>query len=82
MSHIPTRKCCACGRLGEKPTFIRVGRLSDGSFVVGDGCMSGRGAYICRKSECIERAAKRSSLNKSFRQTLPMGVYGELKDKL
>ena len=56
--HIPLRKCIACGEMKPKAELFRI-YLTDGKAGVDQTFKAGgRGAYICRSSECIERAIK------------------------
>ncbi|GAB4274258.1 MAG: YlxR family protein [Coriobacteriia bacterium] len=55
---IPVRTCVGCGAKHDKRYFVRIVRTKDGEVFV-DTTMraNGRGASICPKVECFEKAA-------------------------
>ena len=60
---IPMRSCTGCGAKKEKRELIRVIRTPEGSIVLGgSGRANGRGAYLCRTPECLEKARKKRAL--------------------
>ncbi len=62
-----TRKCVSCGRILEKKLLTRVVRDRNGKVSLDlTGHKEGRGAYICGR-ECLLKACKRNSLERSFR---------------
>ena len=62
------RRCASCGRISGKESFIRIVRERRGNcFFDRTGCADGRGSYICRASECIAKAEKKGSLERSFK---------------
>lgn len=73
---IPLRKCVGCGELKPRTELIRVIRTEDGQTTVDPtGRMNGRGAYICRCGDCLEKARKRHSLEHSLRAAIPPEIY-------
>ena len=36
---------------------------------------NGRGAYICKKKECLEKAMKKHSLERSLKVAIPDEIY-------
>ena len=66
----PQRKCAGCGELKDKKELIRVVRTPEGEFRIDTtGKAAGRGAYICRKKECLE-AAKKNKEKRNFYRNL------------
>ena len=43
-----------------------------------NGTAPGRGAYICKKPECICKAEKRHSLERALSAQIPQSLYEEL----
>lgn len=77
---IPQRMCIACREMSDKNTLVRVVRTKDGNFAVDTtGKMSGRGAYIHTKGECIAKLKKTKMLNKAFKSFVPDEIYEELE---
>ncbi|HEX2577227.1 MAG TPA: YlxR family protein [Aquihabitans sp.] len=63
----PRRTCVGCRRVRPQAELTRIGRLADGSLVVGR-TLHGRGAWLCRASqECFELAARRGGFARAFR---------------
>ena len=61
----------ACRRVTTKRGLIRLVRISDGRVEVDtDGKKAGRGAYLCRTSECWEIGLKGSRLEHALRTNL------------
>lgn len=64
---IPMRTCIGCGQVREKKDLIRIVRTPEGKLLVDPtGKTNGRGAYLCRNPECLEKAFRRKSLNRAF----------------
>ena len=63
----PTRTCLGCRRRRPKRELVRLVRGADGS-VGADAVGPGRGAYVCRDAECLERALKPGRLAYAFRR--------------
>jgi predicted RNA-binding protein YlxR (DUF448 family) len=58
-------------------------RTPDGTICVDlSGKKSGRGAYICRKKECLKKAAKQRRLEASLECSIPPEVYLRLEEEL
>ena len=66
-----------------KQTLIRVVRSPEGDFSLDfTGKKSGRGAYICKKTECFVKARKAKRFEKSFECTVPDEIYESLEGEL
>ena len=53
----PVRKCTGCGEHFPKKELVRILRTPEGEIVIDEGGKkSGRGAYICKKAECLKKA--------------------------
>lgn len=66
--------------MADKNTLVRVVKTKDGAFAVdATGKMSGRGAYIHSKSECVAKLKKTKMLNKAFKTSVPDEIYEELE---
>ncbi|MCD7785385.1 MAG: YlxR family protein [Oscillospiraceae bacterium] len=75
----PIRTCLGCGEPKEKKSLVRIVRTPEGEILVDPtGKKSGRGAYICPKSECLEKARKRRSLERSLEYEIPAEIYERL----
>ena len=76
---IPQRQCMGCREHKAKRELIRVVRGTDGNVSVDfSGKVNGRGAYICPDPECLRKAQKAKSLERSLETPIPEQVYERL----
>ena len=76
---IPQRQCMGCRERKAKREMIRVVRCPDGSVNLDfGGKMNGRGAYICPNPECLKKAIRSKSLDRSLEVAIPEEVYARL----
>ncbi len=79
MKKQPVRMCTACREGKPKKELVRVVKSPEGEISVDlTGKKSGRGAYICPKKECLEKAQKQKSLERAFECSIPPEVYERL----
>ena len=79
----PERRCTGCGEHFPKKELIRVLRTPEGEIVLDlIGKASGRGAYICKKAECLKKARKARRLEASLECAIPDAVYARLVEEL
>ena len=77
---IPQRTCIGCKCKKPKKEMIRIVRTPDGKIIIDEtGKKSGRGAYLCGDVKCLDIAFKENSLNKSFKQDIPLQTLDELR---
>ncbi|HDR14960.1 MAG TPA: YlxR family protein [Desulfobacteraceae bacterium] len=69
---LPIRKCISCGKKNTKNSLLKL-VINDKDEVEFDyrGSSPGRGAYVCRRNECIVRAMGERVLCKAFRRPGP-----------
>lgn len=80
---MPVRRCVGCQEMKNKKEMIRVIRTPEGEFLLdATGKKNGRGAYICPTRECLEKAVKNKGLERSFKQSIPAGVYEMLEKEM
>lgn len=94
MKKVPLRKCTGCGEMKDKRELIRVvktpekkdenGNVLSGGEVSLDltGRKPGRGAYICKKAECFEKARKARRFERSLSCKIPEEVYEQMSKEL
>ena len=72
-----------CGEDKEKKAMLRVIKTSEGEILLDDtGKKNGRGAYICKTMQCLEKAVKNKGLERSLKVRIPHEVYDELKKEM
>ena len=73
---IPQRQCMGCRERKDTRDMIRVVRKTAGTVSLDfSGKLNGRGAYICPDPECLKRAQKAKSLERSLEVPIPEEVY-------
>ena len=58
VKRIPERMCVACRQMKPKTELLRIVNTSEGVLVDGTGKLNGRGVYLCKCKECVNKAAK------------------------
>ena len=80
---IPQRQCMGCRERKAKKELIRVVRGADGVVSLDfGGKLNGRGAYICPNPECLKKAQKAKSLERSLEVPIPEEVYARLAKEM
>ena len=80
---IPQRQCMGCRERKAKKEMIRVVRGTDGCVSLDfSGKLNGRGAYICPQPECLKKARKAKSLDRSLEVPIPEEVYDRLEKEM
>ena len=80
---IPQRQCMGCRERKAKKELIRVVRGTDGVVSLDfSGKLNGRGAYICPDPECLKKAQKAKSLERSLEVPIPQEVYDRLEKEM
>jgi len=80
---VPTRQCLGCREHRPKKELIRIVRTPEGTVTVDfSGKLNGRGAYLCRNTDCLKRAAKAKALERAFGTAVPDTVIERLKKEL
>lgn len=83
MKKVPMRMCAGCGENLPKKELIRIVRSPEGEISVDlTGKKSGRGAYICKKTECLKKAVKSKRLNRAFDCCVPDEIFTKLEEEL
>lgn len=76
------RRCAACGQRADKRVadLIRIALPKNGQAQIDpDGTIPGRGAYVCRNRECVERLCRTRRLSRLLRGEVPEAVYEDLR---
>lgn len=77
MKHIPMRMCIACRQMYPQCELIRIVRDNEKGEVKLDmnKKLFGRGAYICKNAECIQKAEKKRGIERHFKCAVPKELY-------
>lgn len=80
---IPLRKCIGCGEMKDKRELVRIVRNKEGEISVDlIGKKPGRGAYICKSIECLDKAQKAKRLERAFSTIIEPGIYDTMRREL
>ena len=80
---IPMRTCVVSGEKCEKKDIIRIVRNNEGLVFVDDTLKAnGRGAYLKKDKEVIERARKTKVLERHLNTKIDESIYDELLTKI
>jgi predicted RNA-binding protein YlxR (DUF448 family) len=76
----PERQCIGCGRRGPQSGFLRLTldqkEVPARVVVVGAKDRRGRGAYLCRRHACLDRAVQRKAFQRAFKKIVAVDADG------
>ena len=80
---IPLRMCTGCMEMKPKKELIRVVKSPEGEVSVDlTGKKSGRGAYVCTNTECLEKAFKAKRLSRNLDVVIDEEIYNRLRNEI
>ena len=80
---VPMRQCIGCREMKSKKEMIRILKTTEDEIVIdATGKKNGRGAYLCRSMDCLEKAVKNKGLERSLKVKIPSEVYDALREEL
>lgn len=80
---IPERRCAGCGGHFPKSELVRVLRTPEGGIVLDlTGKKPGRGAYICKSTECLRKARRARRLESSLGSQISDDIYTRLEGEI
>lgn len=79
----PLRMCIGCMEMKPKTELIRIVRDKEGNISLDKkGRAPGRGAYLCNRIECYEKAVKGKKIERAFKERIDAAVYEALKQAM
>lgn len=79
----PLRMCIGCMEMKSKAELIRIVRDKEGNISLDKkGRAPGRGAYLCNRMECYEKAVKGKKIERAFGTAISTEVYAALKQAM
>lgn len=80
---VPQRMCTGCMEMKPKKELIRVVRNKEGEVSIDlTGKKSGRGAYICKDVNCLQKSFKTRRLEKNLEATISEELFDKLKEEV
>ncbi len=85
----PQRKCMGCNEMFDKKELVRVvkTKISDDpeAYEISldlTGKKAGRGAYVCRNADCLQKARKARRLERALDCRIPDEVYDRMEREM
>lgn len=75
----PMRMCVVCKRMHPKKELLRIVKNDDGVSLDFTGKKAGRGAYICKSVDCIDKCVSKKMLSRVFSMPIDDEVYSKIK---
>ncbi len=76
----PLRTCMACNEQKEKKELLRIVKSKEGVIEIDlTGKKNGRGAYICKNEECLNKIIKSKRLEKIFEKQISDELYENIR---
>ena len=75
--------CTGCGEMFDKRTLVRVVKSPDGEVSLDlTGKKAGRGAYVCKNTECLKKARKKRAFGRAFSMQISDEVYSSMEEEM
>ena len=76
----PQRTCMACNQKKDKKELLRIVKNKENIVSVDQtGKQEGRGAYICKNIECLEKVIKSKRLEKVLDTKISQEIYENIR---
>lgn len=80
---IPMRMCTGCMQMFDKRELVRVVKSPDGEVSLDlTGKKSGRGAYVCKNVDCLNKARKKRAFERAFNIQISDSVYEKMEEEI
>ena len=80
---IPLRQCLGCREMKPKSELTRAVKAPDGKITLDStGKTPGRGAYICRDTNCLKKVIKSNALARAFKSQIPDDIIEILQKQI
>ena len=78
--YVPLRRCMACNEQKEKKDLLRIVKSKDENLEIDlSGKKNGRGAYICKEEECLNKIKKTKRLEKVLNINIDEQFYESIR---
>ncbi len=80
---IPMRMCVGCREMKEKRSLLRIVKSPEGAISFDRvGKAPGRGAYICKSKECLDKAVRQRQLERALETKIEQTVFSQLMEEI
>ena len=79
----PVRRCIGCNGSFLKKELLRVVRTPEGDIILDKtGKASGRGVYVCPKTECFKKGRKSGRFSTNLEHMIPEDIYNRIEKEI
>jgi len=83
LKKVAQRTCMSCTQKKDKKELLRIVRTTDGSIEVDlTGKKNGRGAYICKSEECLNKVIKTKQLERILEKQITNEFYEMIRKEV
>lgn len=75
--YLPQRTCAACRALRPQRELLRIAAFQGTAAVERGKRLPGRGAYLCKSAQCVEKAQKSRALQRALKCAVGDEIYEE-----
>jgi predicted RNA-binding protein YlxR (DUF448 family) len=80
LKKLPQRTCIGCNSKKDKKELIRIVKNKNEEINVDlTGKMDGRGIYICKNEECLDKAIKNKRISRTFEMEIANSIYENIR---
>ena len=79
---IPLRTCVITKEKFPKNELLRIVFNGSETIIDAENSAQGRGAYLCKKEECLDMCIKRRKLNRAFKCSIREENYAKLDEEM
>ena len=77
------RMCVGCREMKEKRSLLRIVKSPEGAISFDRvGKAPGRGAYICRSKDCLDKAVRQRQLERALETRIDEAVFSQLMEEI
>ena len=75
--------CVGCREMKEKRSLLRIVKSPEGAISFDRvGKAPGRGAYICRSKDCLDKAVRQRQLERALETKIEQTVFAQLMEEI
>ena len=75
------RMCLACRKIFDRREMSRFVKTCDGVVLDDTGKREGRGAYLCKSGECLDKLMRKKLLNRVFSCNVDEDIYLQIAEE-
>lgn len=81
MKKLPQRTCIGCNSKKDKKELLRIVKNKQGEIQIDlTGKKDGRGIYLCKDEECLNKAIKNKRIARTFEMEIEDSFYEKMRE--